>query len=288
MKRFFIPVCTVLLAGIAMLSSLVASAEYQSGIIYNMQGPKASAWNLNSHAEKWLHESDLEKDIVNTTKVTDQLPFFRRELKAINGTSFVNAKNFKLKDATHASVKKYFKKHKSTKVIKNLAVGDVYLVRLKNSDDYAILKISKIKDDGTSLLYDGNNMDFIAFEYNLFKVNTSEAITFLNENFEEEKQPDWDPEAEMLIYPNPVVDKINIKFRKATDNIGWVVVLENMNGDKIYTSENIYETHWTNNFKNLQQGRYILSVLKSDGDKVYLQKIIDKSDSKKLSEAYPQ
>jgi hypothetical protein len=286
MKRFFIPICTVVLVVITILNSFVASAEYQSGIIYNMQGPKAAAWNLNNHAEKWLHENDLEKDIVNTTKVTDQLPFFRRELKALNGTCFVKAKNFKLKDANYASVKKYFNKHKSTKVIKNLVVGDVYIVRLKNSDDYAVLKISKIKDDGTSLLYDGNNMDFIAFEYNLFKVKVSEAVTFLNENFEEESQPDWDPEAEMLIYPNPVVDKINIKFRKATDNIGWVVLLENTNGDKVYTSENIYETHWTNDFKSLPEGRYILSVLKSDGDKVYLQKVIDKSKTQNLSGVY--
>jgi hypothetical protein len=183
-------------------------------------------------------------------------------------------------------VKKYFSKHKSTKVIKNITAGDVYILKLKNTDDYAVIRISKIKDDGTSLAYSGNNMDYIAFDYTVFKVTVSEAVTFLDENFEEEEQPYWDPEAEMLIYPNPVVDKIHVKFRKATDNIGWVVQLENMNGEKIYTSEHIYETHWINDFKELSEGRYILSVLKND--QVYLQKVIDKDKRSegKLTEVY--
>ena len=283
MKLFFASVAFLLLGVLLFAGPSKAAVTYQSGVIYNMQGPKASAWSLYGNTEKWLHENDLEKDIVNTTKITDRLPFFRRELKATNGTSFVKVKNFNLNTATHASIKKYFGKHKSQKIISHVKVGDVYLMRLKNSDDYAVLKISKIKDDGTSLLYEGNNMDYIGFDYAVFK-DASEAVSFLNENFEEEEQPSWDPEAEMLIYPNPVVDKIHVKFRKPTDNIGWVVQLENMNGEKVFTSESIYETHWVNDFRSLTEGRYILSVLKND--KVYLQKIIDKDKNKsdKLTE----
>jgi hypothetical protein len=284
MKAFLGSIILLLFSGLVFSGDVEGAVSYQSGIIYNMQGPKASAWNLNGNSEKWLHENDFEKDIINTTKISDHLPFFRRELKAGNGTSFVKAKGFHLKDASYASVKKYFSKHKSVKVIKNIAVGDVYILKLKNSDDYAILKVTKIKDDGTSLLYDGNNMDYIAFDYSVFKLAVTEAVAFLNDNFEQEEQPDWDPEAEMIIYPNPVVDKIHVKFRKATDNIGWTIQLENMDGEKVYTSEKVYESHWINDFKNLSDGRYILSVLKSD--QVLLQKVIDKEKLKeeKLSE----
>ncbi|HVD98581.1 MAG TPA: T9SS type A sorting domain-containing protein [Cytophagaceae bacterium] len=284
--RLFFTTIICLLFGAQLLATPGRMTEYQKGIIYNMQGPKASAWNLYGNSEKWLHENDFEKDLINTTKITDRLPFFRRELKGGNGTTFVKAKNFHWEDANYASVKKYFSKHKSTKVIKNITAGDVYILKLKNTDDYAVIRISKIKDDGTSLAYSGNNMDYIAFDYTVFKVTVSEAVTFLDENFEEEEQPYWDPEAEMLIYPNPVVDKIHVKFRKATDNIGWVVRLENMNGEKIYTSEHIYETHWINDFKELSEGRYILSVLKND--QVYLQKVIDKDKKAegKLTEVY--
>lgn len=270
---------------VVMSNSIDVLAEFQSGIVYNMQGPKASAWNLEEHSCKWLYQNNFEKDFVNTTEITDPLPFFRRTLKGLNGTTFVKAANFKTKEATYISVKKYFEKHVSAKVIRNIKVGEVYLVKIRNSNDYAILKISSIKDDGSSLLYDGNNLDFIAFEYRLLKDPTPEAVTFLDNNFEKELQPTWDSEAEMIIYPNPVLDKIHVKFRKARDNIGWVVILENMNGDKVFASESIYETHWVNDFNYLPEGRYVLSILKNE--EVYLQKVIDKNDSKKLSEVYP-
>ena len=283
MKTFFNYLLSVVLLCSALTGRSLA-AEYKSGIIYNMQGPKASAWSLTSNAEKWLHQTDLEKDIVNTTKKTDPLPFFRRELIAVHGSSFVKAtKKFNSKTATFESTQAYFGKNKSTSTIKNLKVGDIFILKLKNAEGYAILKISKIKDDGSSLLYEGNNLDYIGFEYSILKPKTIEAVAFLDDEFEKEDQPYWEPEAEMLIYPNPVIDKIHVKFRKPTDNIGWVVMIENTNGDKVFKSENIYDLHWTNDFKDLPAGRYILSVLKSD--QVYLQKVIDKNDAK-LSDLY--
>ncbi len=283
MKLFFSFSLTVLVLCIASATKLCGAIEYTPGVIYNMQGPKAAAWSLTADSEKWLYQSDLEKDIINTTKITDPLPFFRRELISV-GSSFVKATKFNTKETSYELVKNYFEKNKSTKIIKNLKVGDVYILKLKNAGGYAILKISKIQDDRTSLLYDGNNLDFIGFEYSVFKAKTIEAVSFIEDDFEEEEQPNWETEVEMLIYPNPVIDKINIKFRKITDNIGWVVLLEDTNGEKIFTSEDIYEAHWTKDVRELPSGRYILSVLKSNT--VYLQKIIDKNDSKKISELY--
>jgi hypothetical protein len=284
MKTFF-SCLTIIFIGCFIFPNLSEAAdEIRTGVIYNMQGPKASAWDLFGISEKRLHENNLEKDLINTTKISDPLPFFRKELLAANGGSFVKANKFNFKDASLESVKKYFSKNKSVTVIKNIKAGDIYILKLKNAEGYAIIKISKIKDDKTSLLYDGDNLDYIAFDYKIFKVQTTEAIAFLEDDFEEEAQPFWDPEAEMLIYPNPVVDKIYVKFRKASDNLGWVVLIEDTNGEKVFKSETIYETHWENSIKDLPEGKYILSVLKSD--KVYLQKIIDKNDAKKLSEVY--
>ena len=283
MKTFFSASFIAIFFLVAFTFNCFATIEYKAGVIYNMQGPKASAWSLTGDSEKWLYQSDLEKDIINTTKITDPLPFFRRELISV-GSSFVKTTNkFTMKEANYESLKSYFEKNKSTSIIKDLKVGDTYILKLKNAGGYAILKISKIHDDHTSLLYDGNNLDFIGFDYSIFKPKTIEAVSFIEDDFEEEVQPYWETDVEMLIYPNPVVDKLNIKFRKVTDSIGWVVLLENTNGEKIFISEDIYEAHWTKDVKELPSGRYILSVMKENT--VYLQKVIDKNDSK-ISELY--
>ncbi len=281
LRSFFLAIAGLMLAG-----RLEAKVLKHSGIIYNMQGPRAAAWDFYGNSEKWLHENDREKDIINTTEITDRLPFFRRELKGGNGTSFVKVKNVDLKGATYTSVKKLFEAQTAVSVIKRIATGDVYILKLKNSDDYVLLKISGIKDDGTSLLYSGNNMDYIAFEYTVFKLAATEAVTFLKEDFEKLGYDKDGMEAEILIYPNPVTDKIHVKFRQSIDTTAWVIQLENMEGNNVYRSEQIYETYWVNDFKALSEGRYILSVLRDD--KVQLQKIIDKvnRNGSPLSEIY--
>ena len=283
MKTFFNFSLIVLLFSFLNSIASFGAIDFKSGLIYNMQGPKAAAWSLTGESERLLSQSDLEKDIINTTKISDPIPFFRRELISV-GSSFVKATKFDLHQTNYESLKKYFEKNTSSKVISNLTIGDVYILKMKNGGGFALIKITKIHDDKTSLLYQGNNLDFIGFDYVVFKPKTIEAISFIEDDFEEAEQPNWDTDVEMLIFPNPVIDKLTIKFRKITDTTAWVVQLENMEGEKIFASEEIFESHWTKDLKTFPAGKYILSVMKSNT--VYLQKIIDKNDSNSISELY--
>jgi hypothetical protein len=243
------------------------------GKVYNMQGPNAAAWDMTGKQAKYLTENDLHKDLINTTVISDRIPFFRRELKSGNGSTFIKIHRKKVAEASFESLTKLYTSSKPQPVIKNIKAGDIYLMKSGSTNDLVLLTISQIKDDRTSRLYGGNNLDYVAFEYEIFSYIPPQATSW---NPTPESAP-INIEPSVVIYPNPVKRNVHISLQNMEQR-NWTVKIENTKGEMLYESvEPIQGKQWDHNISAFPSGRYILSLYADN--EVYLQKVIDKENA---------
>jgi hypothetical protein len=262
----------VLFTLMMLMQSAWASTKIH-GKVYNMQGPNAAAWDMTGKQAKYLAENDATKDLINTTVISDRIPFFRRELKSGNGSTFIKIPRKKVTEANFESLTKVYAASKPQSIIKNIKAGDVYLMKSGSTNDLVLLTISQIKDDRTSRLYGGNNLDYIAFEYEIFAYVPPQATS-------------WNPapanaevniEPSVVIYPNPVKRNVHISLQNM-ETRNWTVKIENTKGEMVYESvEPIQGKQWDHNIASFPSGRYILSLYADN--EVYLQKVIDKENA---------
>lgn len=265
-----------LAALILFFSSAFAGTKYE-GKIFNMQGPEAAAWDLSGNKSKYLAENDLQKDIINTTSISDRLPFFRREVKSGNGSTFVKIQKKKLMDPSYENLDKLYSSSKPQKSIRNIKAGDLYLVKIASSNNYAILTISQIKDDKTSRLYGGNNLDYISFQYEVFAYAPPQATSWNKSNPTTPEDMISDQEPSVVIFPNPIQTDVFVSLQNLNLK-NWTVKIENTKGEVMYESiEPIKGNQWNHNIAAMASGRYILTIYSND--EMYLQKIIDKESA---------
>ena len=191
---------------LVLISALCYSQDIHSGIIYNLQGPEKGAWNLLNHTALSSRQSNEEKDLVNTTQITDPQPFFRHEWISYNSTLYVKDATLRFDNVRYDSLKAHFNASSNpNQLVNNVSVGDVYIAKIRKSETFAIIQIVELADDGCSLLCDGkNNLDYIKFDYKLVIKPVLAALEPAPSLSKETKKILSEEKVLLSIYPNPL------------------------------------------------------------------------------------
>ncbi len=129
-----------------------------NGVIYNIHGQQKGAWDLVGDMAKSTSDADADKDMINsTTNPTD----FLKGWSANNGTTFVKAPAGMpyAAFATDKTAKDVYAAGSATTTVSNAAQGDIYIVKLRGEENYAVIKVTGIT------VTDNDNNDKIEFTY---------------------------------------------------------------------------------------------------------------------------
>lgn len=128
-----------------------------NGIIWNIIGPNAGAWDLKNNVAVWASEPDSIKDMRN---------FFISGMTyysgwtSTNNTLFVVDNNFDYENVTSTiQLKSAFLTGTPTDTIYTVSVGDKIIAKLRGTDEYVAIKITSVNLTGM------DNLDNITFEY---------------------------------------------------------------------------------------------------------------------------
>ncbi len=142
------------------------SAAYTGKRLYNPAAPTGSfgAYDLVSDQGVAASEGDANKDMINTTVASNGGYPFVKGWKAENGTTFVKAtSSFDYNAANKTSMMAAYAASTSVATVSDVKVNDVYIVKLRNGDNYVAVKVTQIVDD--SKVGAGYNNDYIQFDY---------------------------------------------------------------------------------------------------------------------------
>ncbi|MBI4646354.1 MAG: hypothetical protein HY738_07125 [Bacteroidia bacterium] len=132
-----------------------------TGVIWNLIGPNQGAWDLVANVGLSSGASSTLKDMKNTTTVASPAPYiFNNEWTAMNTTLFVKNNSFDYINTTlYSVVDAAYNAGSPVSTVSNVAVNDIYIVKLRGTSDYAVLKVTNIT------LTSSDNLDKIDFEY---------------------------------------------------------------------------------------------------------------------------
>lgn len=139
--------------------------ETTTSIVNNIHGPSAGAWDMVADQAKLKDDADADKDIVDQTDANTG-DFLAGGWAAGNGTMFVVANSYDYANATQESAVSAYAAGTATATLSNddLAVDNVIIAKLRGGDDYSVIKITEVFDDGTNG-GTGNNTDYRKFTY---------------------------------------------------------------------------------------------------------------------------
>lgn len=138
--------------------------------LWNLAGPKKGAYDLVNMVNKGSSDADGDKDMANTTTADDLSSgiTFRKEFVSKNATRFVNAgTSVSFESAYKELVDSVYKANSSsaTATISGVLNNSVYIAKLRDGSNYALIKVIAVNDDGKTLATGGNNNDNIIFSY---------------------------------------------------------------------------------------------------------------------------
>lgn len=141
------------------------SKETLNGIISNSQGPSSHGWDLVDNKSKNTADNDLLKDIIDQTSPSTG-NFLEGGWISGNQSTFVIASDFNYDAASKESVKAAFGNGTETTSIEaeDLALDKIVIVKLRAEDEYAVIKIIEVYDDGKNG-GTGGNSDYRKFVY---------------------------------------------------------------------------------------------------------------------------
>jgi hypothetical protein len=152
-----------------------------SGVIYHILGAKQGAWDLMTNAgvpegggaSRYLGSN---KDMINVENSTVGL--FEKKWVAGNTTRFVKVTGFDYANATVDGAKDAYSKgteigeggstFATLKSPVSCGISDIFIAKLRGAENYAVIKIEEILDDGAV-----SNDDYIKFSYK--KASTAKA-----------------------------------------------------------------------------------------------------------------
>ena len=139
--------------------------EVTTGVVNNVQGPSAGAWDLVGDQAKLSNDSDADKDLVDQTSASTGA-FLSGGWAAGNATMFVVANSYDYANATMESAESAYAAGTATSSLTNddLAKDNIIIAKLRGGTDYAVIKITEVYDDGTDGGA-GNNTDYRKFSY---------------------------------------------------------------------------------------------------------------------------
>jgi hypothetical protein len=138
--------------------------EY-TGVIWNAIGGNNFAWDLVSNQPRALSEPDSSKDMINNSSLSTCLPPFNFSNSWIAGnqTRFKRANWYVYENAsTQTAIDAYSGgtiSHLPSATAQGLANGDIFIARLRGTNNYAVIRITNV--EWTS----GDDLDKIEFTY---------------------------------------------------------------------------------------------------------------------------
>lgn len=148
MKTKQIQILTILL-----LVSISVFSQTYNGVIWNIIGPNAGAWDLVNNVQRWSTNPDSLKDMKNTDGVGSWTA------GTGNGTLFVKNNSFAYASPIVENAIIAFSSGTPSQYVSNPSVNDIYIAKIRGGSNYVVIKITNI--NVTS--YD--NLDNIEFEY---------------------------------------------------------------------------------------------------------------------------
>ena len=138
-----------------------------SRVISNANGSSPSAWDLVNHKSKFFIDPNNTKDIKDNTSAISG-SFSSGGWTSGNSTKFVVADTttFSYKKASIENTILAYEAGEPTSNLNNndLSVDNVIIAKLRGEEDYAVIKIEEVYDDGANG-GTGNNDDYRKFSY---------------------------------------------------------------------------------------------------------------------------
>lgn len=137
----------------------------KEGTVNNAQGPSNNAWDLVGNKWKTSIDANSDKDIIDRTSGATGA-FLKGGWSSGNGTSFVLDTTYNYDRASVETAKIAFEAGESYTNIPfgDLEVGSLFIAKLRDTEDFAIIEIIDVYDDGTDG-GTGNNSDYRKFKY---------------------------------------------------------------------------------------------------------------------------
>jgi len=136
-----------------------AFVEKADQTIYNALAPTGYYGAYNLETLSGVPSSSNDKDMQDMTPSATGI--YAKGWDGASGTVFVKSNSYDYANANWATAKAAFAAGTSTNSVTNAAVGDIYIAKLRNQDNYAVIKVTAVVDDeqvGT-----GKNQDYIKF-----------------------------------------------------------------------------------------------------------------------------
>lgn len=141
------------------------SNEATNGIINNSQGPSSHAWDFIENKSKSTSDEVLTKDIIDNTSPSTG-DFLAGGWNSGSESTFVLVSDYNYDTASKESAKAAFGSGTEVSLIEasDLEVDNIVLIKLRGEDDYAVVKITEVYDDGKNG-GTGGNSDYRKFVY---------------------------------------------------------------------------------------------------------------------------
>jgi hypothetical protein len=156
------------------VGNAVPLAVSNTGYVYHILGAKQGAWDLVANAgvsegSTATRYVGTNKDMINVENTA--VGAFEKKFVAGNTTRFVKATGFDYTNATLEAAKAAYTAGTALgeaggttlatlKSPVTCALGEIYVAKLRGADNYAVIKIEEILDDGAT-----SNNDYIKFSY---------------------------------------------------------------------------------------------------------------------------
>lgn len=132
--------------------AVLMTFEQTGAIIANKIGPSNSMWDLATNVSKEAGSSDA--DMANPS-TTDNL--WVKGWDGVRKTTFVKTTDLNFAEVTAEAAEAAFADGTASEKIRDVAVDDIYVAKIKGESDYAVIKITHADDDLTG---NGEKIEF--------------------------------------------------------------------------------------------------------------------------------
>lgn len=128
------------------INGLLTLLEYEKSgsILGNKIGPNESAWNLVTNVrESGSATSDMQNPSIGTGTEAEQ---WIKGWDAETSTMFVKANDYDYENAAVETAESTYASGSASGQVRDVAVGDIYIAKIRGGDEYAVIKITKVDD----------------------------------------------------------------------------------------------------------------------------------------------
>lgn len=138
----------------------VSLSKEVTGAFFHIQGTAKGSYNLITEEAVAVSVADVNKDMSNTDAAG---VVFTGSWEAKNSTNFVKDNSFDYDNATEEAARTAYNGGTQGKSVTNPQVGDIYIAKLRGTDEYAVIKITVV--DPTDTTGGSGNPGKIEFDF---------------------------------------------------------------------------------------------------------------------------